>query len=386
MLVDGEVVTGSGVAPGDRRDEDEIAHDQARAEKLTGQVEDAVGDVTEADRVANTALKELLPSAAGLEREVTGSDNTVAAGDIPGDDASPKQVNKWWNNLTPLQQESAIYSHGDKIGSLDGIPVAARDRANRTGFAEDQSRVKTRIAELDEKKHLQPPEQEKYDTLKGKLKGMKAIDDRLNPNDDYKGPETYLLAFSPQGDGRAIVATGNPDTAENVVTSVPGVDNDLNGIAPKLEHSEKILRQAGANKTAAITWLGYNAPDNFLLAASSGYAEDAAADLRSFQDGLRATHDGDASTNTLIGHSYGSTVVGNAAQGGDSSPLNVDNAIFIGSPGVDAENTSELQLPEDADVYASTAEHDIINLIPDEIHGTHPASPEFGAETFASDP
>src|SRR5699024_8718832 len=400
MLVDGEVVTGSGVAPGDRRDEDEIAHDQARAEKLTGQVEDAVGAATEADRVANTALKELLPSAAGLEREVTGSDNTVAAGDIPGDDASPKQVNKWWNNLTPLQQESAIYSHGDKIGSLDGIPVAARDRANRTGFAEDQSRVKTRIAELDEKKHLQPPEQEEYDTLKGKLKGMKAIDDRLNRDDDYKGPESYLMNFSPKGNGRAIVATGNPDRAHNVVTAVPGMDAGLEGMDTHLNRSEQILQKASRaypdEEVASVTWLGYEAPQGVPAAASDGYAEDAAGDLQQFQDGLRATHEGGTSTNTLIGHSYGSTVVGEAAQYGDAE-LEADNVVLLGSPGVNADGVSELQLPDDADVYASTAENDIINGVygidfalnargfPD-IHGTPPIADSFGAHTFPSDP
>jgi len=74
-----------------------------------------------------------------------------------------------------------------------------------------------------------------------------------------------------------------------------------------------------------------------------------------------------------------------------------DNVVLIGSPGVNAESVSDLQLPEDADVYASTAEHDIINNVygadaalnaqglPD-IHGTPPVDDSFGAETFETKP
>ena len=75
----------------------------------------------------------------------------------------------------------------------------------------------------------------------------------------------------------------------------------------------------------------------------------------------------------------------------------MDNVVLIGSPGVNADSVSDLQLPDDADVYASTAEHDIINNVysvdaalnaqglPD-IHGTPPGYDSFGAETFESDP
>jgi len=178
------------------------------------------------------------------------------------------------------------------------------------------------------------------------------------------------------------------------------MDSDLEGMGTHLTRSERILQlandQPSDGDTAAVTWLGYEAPQGLASAASDGYAEDAAGDLQKFQDGLRATHEGAASNNTLIGHSYGSTAVGEAAQYGDGQ-LDVDNVVLIGSPGVNADSVSELQLPEDADVYASTAENDIINNVygadvalnaqglPD-IHGTPPVDDSFGAETFESDP
>src|SRR5699024_9038134 len=115
----GEVDTPSGVAPGDRRTDDELQHDRSAATDLTSKVKKALEDVTAADQTARSALEKLSPAEAGLELEVTGSDNTVAADAIPDADSSPKEVHKWWSSLNPMQQESAIHSHAEKIGGLD---------------------------------------------------------------------------------------------------------------------------------------------------------------------------------------------------------------------------------------------------------------------------
>lgn len=58
--------------------------------------------------------------------------------------------------------------------------------------------------------------------------------------------------------------------------------------------------------------------------------------------------------------------------------------VFIGSPGVSAAHESQLHLPDDADVYATTAEHDAINAIPRSIHGEQPTNALFGDKTFES--
>jgi len=227
----------------------------------------------------------------------------------------------------------------------------------------------------------------KYEGLKGRLEGLNAIPNRLEQEPDSKHPQSYLLGFSSKGNGRAIVATGNPDTADNVVTSVPGTTSDLDGISTNPDRSESII-QRGIERspdtdTAAVTWLGYDAPPDFIEATKTGYADDAAGDLRDFQDGLRETHRSGESTNTVIGHSYGSTVIGHAAQ---DAQLDADNAVFIGSPGVGVDHASDLQLADDADVYASTAENDIIQRTPGFIHGQQPINDDFGADTFESGP
>jgi len=105
------------------------------------------------------------------------------------------------------------------------------------------------------------------------------------------------------------------------------------GMELHLTRSERLLQLADDQPSdadnAAVTWLGYQVPQGLSSVASDEYAEDAAGDLQRFQEGLRATHEGAASNNTLIGHSYGSTAVGEAAQYGDTQ-LEADNVVLIG--------------------------------------------------------
>jgi pimeloyl-ACP methyl ester carboxylesterase len=130
-----------------------------------------------------------------------------------------------------------------------------------------------------------------------------------------------------------------------------------------------------------------------------GFAQRAALRLDSFQAGLRATHHGPPAHNTVLGHSYGSTVVGYAATG---HPLAADGVIFVGSPGVGVEYAADLSVPP-AHVWSSHARNDPIQFglepgsvlgqpvtlhpkAPDLIHGHNPSAPDFGGRTFTSDP
>lgn len=72
--------------------------------------------------------------------------------------------------------------------------------------------------------------------------------------------------------------------------------------------------EAGSPATAVVTWLGYDAPDDLVDAASESYADNGKGALAGFEDGLRATHQGVPSHNTVVGHSYGTTLVGHAAR------------------------------------------------------------------------
>ena len=92
--------------------------------------------------------------------------------------------------------------------------------------------------------------------------------------------------------------------------------------------------------------MGYDSPMNvFTDAPSTSYAHNGAPALDSFQAGLRACHDDVAaagpSVNTVIGHSYGSTLIGAA---GVAGYLDANNVVTVGSPGVLAEHATDLNL------------------------------------------
>lgn len=329
-------------------------------------------------------------------------------------DRPPADVHAWWNSLTPQQQEQAIRDRPDLVGALDGVPVTDRDTANRTVLDRDIKALTDRRQSLDARQNdilcladqgrlpelypaaMNPTGQAlaELDDIKkerahidGTLTGATTVQDRLN--DPHK-PAAFLIGFSPADDGRAIVSVGNPDTSDNVVTYVPGTTSDLPSIKTDLERANRMAKDAAdygtGGTTAAILWLGYDAPDIIPNAGSSSYADNAVHGLQTFESGLRATHDGQPSHNTMIGHSYGTTTVGFAAREGQGLPVN--DLIFVGSPGAGVDSASELHIQGNAsNVWASTASNDVIRFtgIEDNMRfGENPDNPGFGGRQFTS--
>ncbi|MFE9954486.1 hypothetical protein [Micromonospora sp. NPDC005299] len=77
-----------------------------------------------ADREAADRLAELTTAA------VTGWVSVPPAG-RPSPGAGPAEVSRWWAGLTPAERRWLVSREPDRVGRLDGVPVAARDQANR---------------------------------------------------------------------------------------------------------------------------------------------------------------------------------------------------------------------------------------------------------------
>ena len=221
------------------------------------------------------------------------------------------------------------------------------------------------------------------------LSGLGRVQESLAGQSD---PPLFLMGLDTNGDGHAIIASGNPDTAANVATYVPGTGSDLAGIGGGIERSGKMLAAAtayGSPPTAVITWFGYDAPPSLPDAVSDSYAQHAAGALDTFQLGLRATHPGSPSHNTVVGHSYGTTVIGAAATHGRT--LNADDVILVASPGAETDHATGLHLGGVPDgqqghhVYATYAQYDPVQLS-NPVHGVNPTEPAFGGTTFTSAP
>ncbi|MES0835048.1 alpha/beta hydrolase [Nocardiopsis tropica] len=309
-------------------------------------------------------------------------------------DEHPSIVNLWWTSMTEEEQEQAVRDHPDLLRELDGIPSTVRDELNREHLNDEIERLEEEIAERDEQiadiaargsdaSASIALNMSNDDTLDRELSTLTTLRDNLE--DD--GADRYLLALDAEGGGRAIVANGNPDTADNVATLVPGTTTTWQSINDQMGRANSLVDAAvdadEESNHSVISWIGYDAP-NVVEAAGAGRAEDAVDELSSFQDGLRATHvNPSPSNNTVIGHSYGSTVVGHTAQG--EGGLNADEIVLVGSPGANADHVSDLGFaPEN--VHVSTAENDNITYLTGLTHGMDPTDPDFGATDFRSDP
>jgi len=206
------------------------------------------------------------------------------------------------------------------------------------------------------------------------------------------GPKRYLGLLDELGCGA--VSVGNPDTACRNAVFVPGTGQ---GLARMPFSDEKALAMYTAtraadprlrpNDVAVTTWMGYDRPMDLSRAAFPRPAYAAADRLDAFENGQRASHVGSPSTDTMIGHSYGSTVLGAAASRGHH--LDADNVIAVGSPGMLVERAGQLNLRDGAGVYVMRAAHDAISvggIVTDWTLGADPNTPGFGARQLAADP
>jgi Alpha/beta hydrolase len=373
-----------------------MANLDQNAARLQDAIRAVITDAARADGEIADSLRRLSAQSAGLAPP---DQETVAAAAtaIPPRGTAPTDVKKWWDSLSPMQKESLLFTHAAEIGALDGVPAAARDRANRTHLAELKGQVVAELDRLQGKDNRSDDENKRLEDAKKKLHGIEDVEKRIDHPDPTKGQQqAFLLGIDTAGSGRAIVAAGNPDTAANVATYVPGTGARLEMAGADMDRADKMLASAASASspsTSVITWIGYEAPQSLPDAVSEDYAEGAKKDLDRFQDGLRATHEGAPSHNTVLGHSYGSTVIGHTAH---TEHINADELVFVGSPGVGVDKASQLNFPTDH-VYATEAEHDMIRLSNivtfnewgqpvDRIHGLDPTFQQFGAHAFASDP
>lgn len=270
-------------------------------------------------------------------------------------DASPAERNAWWAGLTDEQREEYLAVYPDRIGNLDGIPALVRDAANRDNLQLLMGKLEGRDDE----------------DSATKLAALREIDRQLRAVPGAGEPPMYLLGIGDQGNGRAIVSYGNPDTARNVAAYVPGLNTSLDEEFAGGDLKRALDLSIAANQygapAAAITWLGYDAPQSpdglgTLSVAGDGSADEGGQAFREFMSGIEAANDNEDPHITAIGHSYGSRTVGAASQEHGGIP-GVDDIVFVGSPGVGVDSADELGVGRDH-VFVGAAANDVVTKLP----------------------
>ncbi|MEU8237909.1 alpha/beta hydrolase [Actinoplanes missouriensis] len=338
------------------------------------------GVVAELSAALNLAATADTEATARLESISTaGTPGTSAPMPRPDCTTPPAEVRRWWAGLPPDRRNWLLATEPAALGSTAGIPAADRDVANRL-LLDDQ-----RAAGVDE--------------VRARV-------------EDGTGLRPYLMGLDVSGDGRAVIALGDPDRARHVLTHVPGMTSDLESFGSELTRAERVAVRAHeiapGEAVSAVLWLDYDAPDFVHEAWSDRQAREGAEGLRRFQESLRVTHDGPPADQTVLGHSYGSLVVGTAAAGSFAA----DRVVFVGSPGVGVDSAAQLSVP----AWSTTSRSDVIQyaaVSPDSLvrdvalagrvpligpaiafglpeddlwFGRNPSDPAFGAQVFPSQP
>ncbi len=217
--------------------------------------------------------------------------------------------------------------------------------------------------------------------------------DRASALNGLLAPGREFLSFDPRGPGQAVEVVGDLAHARRVAILVPGADTTLSTFDHRGERPfatpgggaralmDQARRTDPSSGLAVIAWLGYQPP----ATTSAGVMTDLRADsgatrLRRLVQGVHGLNP--VARTTLLCHSYGSVVCGEAVHG-----LPVDDVAAFGSPGMSVARAAGLGTH--ARVWAARGSSDWMQFVP---HvrvfglgfGTDPVSSGFGARVFGA--
>ena len=333
----------------------------------------------------------------------------------------PDEFHDLWKKLTAEEKES-LFQRDHSIGNRDGMPVVDRDYFNRQNLADELGRAQQARDQVDALKNQHPdwaaghePNihspgnfahnkavyeawKQKYDSAVAgaeHLPDLQAVDKQVGLD-----PNRKLMLMDTRGGERvhAAIAIGNPDTADHVSVTAGGLNTNVHdSIGSMTTEATNLQRESlrqlslspghDLESVATIAYLGYDAPqvpgwDDKSGSIQGGWqvghddvAKAGASDLASFYDGIQASHEGAPAQVTAIGHSYGSLTTGLALQApGDHG---ITEAIFYGSPGIEATTPQDLHL-QNGHVFTMETPDDPIQKVydlPPIAHGIAPALP-----------
>ena len=282
-----------------------------------------------------------------LTRQLDGSGTLVPLPDgryLTADDAvntlagmSSAEVARYWESLSPAQRDSLVAAAPELIGNLNGIDFADRIRANRSSI---QSALAAEIAA-------------------GRGGGEKAtrlrslLEPTPDPQDPSRSVPRTFLGFHDIGNGQFIELVGelNADTA-GLAVLVPGTGTGLHSADSYRRRAAHLSTLSGA---PVIVYADGALPQSIFdldLTPIAGTAVDPAAALDIAPRLVDFAADVDRQLGaaglevptTVIGHSYGGTVVGTAEQLG----LRADRVVYASSAGTGVAGGGDWQNPDPA--------------------------------------
>lgn len=370
---DGSVTVGAGPVPllvllaGGQ---ESVAQDlrEHRAVALSARIRDALERLGSADADAAHDIASALASPGTEQRPAAAA--TVPAGAWPVQAAdvvdawpmmSQDRIAGQIAAMSAEQRHRLVAEFPRQVGNTDGAPWDMRMAANRLNIAaavlaETGSDAGSRRR------------REFYRSLLGE------IDD---PAGGARIPR-QILAFDP-GRASLVELHGDLGAARGVAVLVPGVNTTIEGSAANTETARRFVSATGGD-AAVITYLGgpfpqVHDPAAVLFdAADPRYARDMAPRLVAFtEDVERRVPDGVPVT--VIGHSYGGSIVGTA----ETLGLTSDSTLFLAAAGagVGVDDAGDWHNRNPGVIrYSMTAPGDFIELVQGIPGGPHGVDPD----------
>jgi len=250
-------------------------------------------------------------------------------------DSTPAQrvatIKAFFDDLDPAAAPRLARSAPELVGNLDGAPFPLRYQANRIRMSADRDA----LGDLLDSGVISPDEHRRYQTLNSLLEVGTV--ERIDPASGYVRSDvrerTFAVYDADAGGGtvRAVELVGELTSASQVVVWVPGMLINIDGMDGQVAGVNRVRDAAGPDQTAGVVWLGYDIPQipEVLTVLADERAVAGGERLCQFDAALERETAPDARV-TLLAHSYGSVVAGEALRRG----AQFDNVIVTGSPGM----------------------------------------------------
>ncbi|MBA0124078.1 hypothetical protein H0B56_00805 [Haloechinothrix sp. YIM 98757] len=254
----------------------------------------------------------------------------------PPTNGSPTEIAGWWATLSDDEREWLVNNRPERIGTMDGLPVAERSEANMLRLPAERERLEAELEEL-----RADGRESEIHQVQAQLDSIESIEDMMD------GGDRSLITLDLDGErARAAIGTGDVDNAEKVSVFTPGMNSTVSGnMEDYVREMEQVQREAqemlrddeltSDQEVASVVYLDYEPPKTVFPEVREGLHpdryEEGARRLAPFLDGLAANRTGDIPMHlTATGHSYGSPTTGLALR--ESSAA--DAVVFHGAPGV----------------------------------------------------
>jgi hypothetical protein len=249
--------------------------------------------------------------------------------------------------LSTGELERLIEDYPEIVGNLDGMPTWVRTSAN------------LRLLKDDELAAIKSGDRARVTQLRNLRKSIE---------DDDVGLYTYRSDYP----DRYVLVIGDPDTACRIGVLVPGTLSDATKSTEyfsdaRLLHDDVSKAVSEANSCGAATFV-YNDYDTPRWWPPGGLptdptaAEDAAPGLAGFME-TRFARNPEAHM-TLIGHSYGGTVVGAMLDQPVDLPTEQMSVVLLATPGIGVDRLDDLHMVRDGipPIHVATHPRDPIRI------------------------